>query len=922
VKCLLLNARSLLNKFDTFEAIVNVLDVDIIGVTESWATPQILDTEISLCGYQLFRSDRNSPNKGGGVLLYVRESLKPAEFFVKAEFNDNVWCQVGELIIGVCYRSTNYAIVGEENNSMLYDLLKEVNNKHILLMGDFNFPEVDWSSTSVDTSAHPDCKKFLEVVEDCFLTQHVLQPTRGNAILDLVFTREPELVSEITVGDQLGNSDHNMISFRVQQNILDTKSTSQIRDYHRGDYDSIRSKLAEVDWDKFFTGTVDECWLRFKTLLLSLEEQFVPLRNTQSKRKPIWMSYKALKSVKKKLKVFSKYKDKSHPAVQRANKKAKSHLTKARRSFENKLAANIKSDTKSFYAYARSKSKSKVQVTTLLNEHGMKLSDDVDIAQSFNTYFASVFTQEDINSIPKPVDVFVNSDDKKLIDISFTQHDIDVQLAKLRIDKAAGADGLSPRLLSETKQEISYPLLILFRKSLDEASVPDDWKCANVCPIFKKGNRNLPENFRPVSLTSQICKIFEAVIRDTVVQHLESNCLINGSQHGFRKGYSCLTNILTFLDKVTGLVDTGSPVDAVFLDFAKAFDKVPHRRLVSKLLSHGIGGKVCAWITEWLKGRRQRVCLRGSLSDWLAVLSGVPQGSVLGPILFLIFINDLDYGIKNYILKFADDTKIFGSILNRSDFCQLQDDINSLVKWSEDWQMLFNIGKCKVMHFGRTNQSYEYQMSNSKVEVVTEQKDLGVWISHDLKVSQHCLQAYSKANKLLGVLNRTVKCKDTANLLCFYKSLIRPHLEFCTSAWSPYYAKDKVLIEKIQRRFTRMIPHLRHLPYEERLVKLRLWSLEDRRIRSDLLEIYKMIHGLSAVKLETFFEVDYGHRTRGHDWKLKKMRSSTNLRLHFFSERVINWWNSLENPVVCAPSVNSFKSHLQRMWCKGEFLFG
>ena len=168
--------------------------------------------------------------------------------------------------------------------------------------------------------------------------------------------------------------------------------------------------------------------------------------------------------------------------------------------------------------------------------------------------------------------------------------------------------------------------------------------------------------------------------------------------------------------------------------------------------------------------------------------------------------------------------------------------------------MLLNIGKCKVMHFGRSNQSYDYKMSNSKLEVVTVEKDLGVWISQDLKVSHHCLQAYSKANKLLGVLNRTVKCKDTANLLCFYKSLIRPHLEFCTSAWSPYYAKDKVLIEKIQRRFTRMIPHLRHLSYEERLAKLRLWSLEDRRIRSDLLEVYKMTHGLSSIKLETFLK--------------------------------------------------------------------
>jgi len=225
-------------------------------------------------------------------------------------------------------------------------------------------------------------------------------------------------------------------------------------------------------------------------------------------------------------------------------------LAKARRSFERKLAANIKKDKKSFYAYARSKSKVKVQVSTL-NVQGHNLTNDLDIAQSLNTCFASVFTQENTSNIPTPEDIFVNSDDRKLKDVIFTQEDIDKELDKLRIDKAAGADGLSPRLLSETKREISYPLFVVFRKSLDDASVPDDWKCANVCPIFKKGNINLAENYRPVSLTSQICKIFEAVIRDAVVNHLESNCLIKDSQHGFRKGYSCLTNILTFLEKVT-----------------------------------------------------------------------------------------------------------------------------------------------------------------------------------------------------------------------------------------------------------------------------------------------------------------------------------------------------------------------------------
>jgi len=148
-----------------------------------------------------------------------------------------------------------------------------------------------------------------------------------------------------------------------------------------------------------------------------------------------------------------------------------------------------------------------------------------------------------------------------------------------------------------------------------------------------------------------------------------------------------------------------------------------------------------------------------------------------------------------------------------------------------------------------------YYINGHKLDSATTEKDLGIWISHDLKASQQCTQAYSKANKILGVLNRTMKCKDAGKLLCFYKSLIRPHLEFCTAAWSPYYVKDKVLIERIQRRFTKMIPHLKNIPYEEQLAKLKLWSLEDRRVRADLIEVFKITHGYSSVTLETFFEI-------------------------------------------------------------------
>jgi len=230
---------------------------------------------------------------------------------------------------------------------------------------------------------------------------------------------------------------------------------------------------------------------------------------------------------------------------------------------------------------------------------------------------------------------------------------------------------------------------ILLRKSLDEGVVPDDWKIANVSPIFKKGDKRKVSNYRPVSLTSQVLKVIETILRDAIVSHLEASNLIRDSQHGFRKGRSCLTNLLVFLDKVTTIVNEGHSADVIYLDFAKDFDKVPHQRLLQKLEGHGIQGKLFDWISSWLTNRRQRVCIQGKFFSWILVTSGVPQGSILGPVLFLIFINDLDTGIENWILKFADDTKIFSELSEVKDCDKLQKDLALLQKWLIDRQMQF-----------------------------------------------------------------------------------------------------------------------------------------------------------------------------------------------------------------------------------------
>ena len=274
--------------------------------------------------------------------------------------------------------------------------------------------------------------------------------------------------------------------------------------------------------------------------------------------------------------------------------------------------------------------------------------------------------------------------------------------------------------MKELSAQLKVPLALIFNKSLAEGVVPNDWKLSNVTSIFKKGDKTAPSNYRPISLTCLICRILESILRDHILSHLQEYNLIRKSQHGFLPHRSCLTNLLEFLEEITRLIDEGHSLDVMFLDFSKAFDKVPHARLMLKVRAHGILGSVANWIEEWLRNRKQRVVLNGRESDWTDVLSGVPQGSVLGPILFLIYINDIDNAldcVTTFMKKFADDTKL-ASVVDDSAQCQkLQEQIDSLVQWAEIWQMSFNLDKCVVMHLGHRNSGHEYHINGGTLGV-------------------------------------------------------------------------------------------------------------------------------------------------------------------------------------------------------------
>uniref|UniRef100_A0A3B3QXL0 Reverse transcriptase domain-containing protein n=1 Tax=Paramormyrops kingsleyae TaxID=1676925 RepID=A0A3B3QXL0_9TELE len=378
-----------------------------------------------------------------------------------------------------------------------------------------------------------------------------------------------------------------------------------------------------------------------------------------------------------------------------------------------------------------------------------------------------------------------------MTNICITEADVVLSLAKLKINKLQGPDGILPIVLKEMKDIISQPLTLLFQKSLSTGVVPSDWKHANITPVFKKGDRSNPANYRPISLTCITGKVMEAIIQVKMVDYLDSNNILRDSKHGFRRGRSCLTNLLEFFEEAPREIDHKKAYDMIYLDFQKAFDVVPHKWLLLKLKATGILGTVTK---NWLIDRKQRVVIRSTMSQLACVHSGVLQGSILGPLLFLIYINDIDTNTYSKLVKFADNTKVGGVADTKLAALRLQRDLDLIC----DWQMKFNVDKCKVIHAGSRNIKYRYFMGSTEIKVADYEKDLGVYVDTSMSHSRQCGEAIKKANRMLGYISRCVEFKSMEVMLRLYNSLVRPHLEYCVQVWSPYLKKDIAALERVQ----------------------------------------------------------------------------------------------------------------------------
>jgi len=852
--------------------------------------------------YHRDRSDR----EGGGVMLYVKESLKVCNSIISPNYEVlGVDLDIDQVVYRMLlvYRPPHQSIEGEKQ--LYQEIGALLQDKVCILVGDFN-SYVDWETRESPLAGTP----LLEFVNENFLTQWVREPTRGENILDLVLTTEDDIVSDLKVGEELGSSDHKMIRFVLKVPDTTAGVDKPVKlDFSKADFSGFRSALQELKIDE--SADVESSWSLFRDNFMQKQATFVPLKSVRrGSRKPKWLSHEIEQHIKRKRTVYQRSKETGDfREYNQLRRSVKTMIRSAKRNEELRIARLCKENPKEFFSYVNSRKPISRRIGPLESDSGTLCSTDEESATLLNEYFSSVFTVENDIFNPEPGVVHQG---RGIDSIKCTVEEISKKIDNLDRYKAPGTDGFLPRVLKEVRDEISPHLMTIFNRSLETGVVPRDWREANVTPLFKKGDPSKPGNYRPVSLTSVVGKLLESIIVDKLTGYLEANNLLKNTQHGFRRHRSCLTNLLEFFHEVFTDHDRCKAVDVVYMDFQKAFDKVPFRRLLLKVRALGIQGEICRWIENWLRERRQRVVINSQASGWAPVTSGVPQGSVLGPLLFIIYINDIDEGIVSRISKFADDTKLGSDVSTPEKVEQLQIDLQKLGEWSEKWQMPFNAAKCKVMHIGYRNPQSQYFLQGKALESTDSEKDLGVVITSDLKFSKQCIAVEKKAQKLLGYIKRQFGYRNKEIVLSLYNSLVRPHLEYAVQFWNPSYRKDITRLERVQARATKLIPELRHMSYADRLKELNLFSLETRRLRGQLIEVFKILRGFDNVDYRCLFQLSEG-RTRNNGYKLELKRYNGDLCGNFFSYKICSRWNALPSDVVNSDSVEQFKTRLDKV---------
>ena len=822
------------------------------------------------------------------------------------------------LKLGVIYKPNRGV---EPLVSLLSDLtnfkIEQNPNQFIIIGGDLNVPHFNWKNPDRISNCE-ESKRVIDIL-DLGFTQLVTNATRvtatTSAILDVVLTNLPTNVSQVSVED--GISDHKAVLVH-----LDTcPRQREVPERKCYQYQKVTGQLLDNFMDDLLAGlpnfktlcnstdNIDLLYESFLETVKKITENLIPFRYTRSNSDPPWYN-RRIRYLKKKMRAaHKKSKHSCNPDDYRAYSDLRRDLNMAKSQSEREFLASTLHDMqtssqKRFWSYVKFKTKGKHNaIPTLHTTTGKSVTDAIGKANLLNSHFKSVFTANTnvpAKPLPKRTDKSFS-----LGDIVLSPHGISNLIKLMGPYKSPGPDLISPRLLKLAPDIFSEYLCALFKKCFLLKNIPSHWRTANITPIHKKGSRSVPANYRPISLTSIVSKLFEHLLTSNIACFLEANGLFNADQFGFRKGRSCELQLLRLCQDLSKILDDGGEADLIFLDFEKAFDKVPHGLLIHKLRQYGLNDNVVDLISSFLSNRTQRVVLEGQKSSDVHVSSGVPQGSVLGPLLFVLYINDLPDKIKSHIKLFADDSLIYKTILSPEDHEELQNDLNEAAQWCTDWLMSLNFHKCEHMKVSLKHNTLNmgYQMHNHALTQTQCYKYLGVHLNNTLNWNTHINNIVNKANKVLYVARQALYKSSKEVKQTAYKSLVRPLLEYSSSVWDPYTTTNIDAVEKVQRKAARFCcnNYNRHDSVTDMLHTLKWDSLAQRRKASRLATFHRIYHHDQEALLDLSALVQrapIANLRNQNSFRVNSITCKKNVGHYSFIPRTIREWNSLSENLI------------------------
>ena len=942
-----------------------------LAFAESHLNDRIKESEYELEGYSHTASHR-SRRTGGGVIIYVSNDHT---YQTLASTSDEmcslaaIYINEMNLVVFMAYRPPpnyknqyNGEVLENSFKNIVIDNIKKIMSEFntptpdIILAGDFNFPKASWlagiGKINPDLRSNKrSLKQLIEIATEFNLLQKVSEGTRETRsgtknILELIFTNNHELISNIYI-QSTEITDHKYIVCETSHMLLknDTRPSQNNEpnlssfNYETADWENIRKNIKLVKWSEIleiYKSAADKLKVIMETVMKIVEENCTKFKNRNETRKNnIPRDRKILLRKKKILKTKLKNHNiscerRNHLELNIRNIEKELLMSHKNEKINNEARAirNIKSNPKHFFTYTKKKLKTN-NVIGPFKVNGEIVNSLKEICNKISDQYSSSFSVPDQNfKIANPREFFdtnVKNEEPMLIDFNFTENSIVNAIKDITNNSAPGPDHFPTRLLKECSEELSKPLYILWRYSLDKGDIAPLLKTAVICPILKPGSqRNQPSAYRPVSLTSHIIKVFERIIRKALVEYLQKHDLLPENQHGFLSGRSTLSQLLNHIEEAIRAYEEGKATDTVYLDFAKAFDKVDHNILCHKLRKLGITGKVGVWIKDFLTGRFQQVSANGLLSDAVPVTSGVPQGTVLGPILFIIMISDLGKELVcSTSSKYADDTKNTAKVSNRNDAEHFQKELDQIVyPWAPTNNMCLNGDKFEYHRIGKNLCVEKYSYKNPDGETIQEKehiKDLGIFISNDLTWTRQIEEAVAKARIMAGWTLRTFITREREPMMTIWNSIVRPKLDYCSPLWSPRPSnfKEIDLLEQTQRYFMRQIKGMETLDYSQRLKSLKTYSIQRRHERYKVLYIYKIKEGfVPNISKNHALKFTY-HRRHGCRCEVPKYPlrgKSIRAREDSFALTACNIWNSLPRCIrdINGKDVAHFKRKLDK----------